>query len=187
MRPLPFCFGTLAIVLCAALAYGQSLGEVARRQQQQKKASGAKVYTNDNLPAAGTVNVVGSEAPAPSPADAAAGSEAAGKTAAAAPTGAAPQDKTKAGEELKGQVAQTKKEVAQLEHDLDILEREFRIRAATYYADAGNSLRDPKVWADQRRDHDKEVAEKKTQLETAKQKLTELEEQARRSNVALEP
>lgn len=54
-----------AALLLAATTSAQSLGEVARRQRTQRgpQARPDRVYTDDNLPRAGGVNVVGPQAP----------------------------------------------------------------------------------------------------------------------------
>ena len=56
----------------------------------------------------------------------------------------------------------------------------------TFYADAGNSLRNPKQWADEQRDHESQMKEKQAALDTAKQKFADLQEQGRRVGLVIE-
>lgn len=191
-------------VLNVSPAEAQSLGDAARRNRQDKKAP-SKVYTNDNLPVNGTISIIGAEppaAPAPETAKAAAAKESSTETAGEASNNTAPEatpetsnalDKKAAtsvraqrDEELRSNAGKMKAEIAQLEREVDLLNREFRLRAATYYADAGNSLRDPKQWADQQRQHETQMKEKQAALESSKQKFAELQEQGRRAGMTLE-
>ena len=51
MRKTPLACGLAAIVLCSGVAHAQSLGEVAKKEEERRKAikSSGKVYTNDDL------------------------------------------------------------------------------------------------------------------------------------------
>lgn len=63
----------LALVCLGALAFGQSalpsadepstLGDAARQARESKSTSSGKVYTNEDLPSDGGINVVGKTAP----------------------------------------------------------------------------------------------------------------------------
>ena len=75
----------------------------------------------------------------------------------------------------------TQKEIAQLQREQDVSTREWKLRQAAYYGDAGNQLRDPKAWADQERAHNDEINQKQTAIDAAKQKLDDLNEQARKA------
>jgi hypothetical protein len=70
-----------------------------------------------------------------------------------------------------------------LQRELDVSEREGRLRAAAYYADAGVMLRDQSKFAEDSRKNQEEIDSKKHELETAKQKLDDMEEQARKAGV----
>ena len=74
-----------------------------------------------------------------------------------------------------------KKEIASLQHELDIATREQRLRAANYYADAGTRLRDQGKFAEDSRKEQDEIDGKKKALTAAQQKLADLEEQARKA------
>jgi hypothetical protein len=93
--------------------------------------------------------------------------------------GASPASKAK--DDYAAQIAEVNKQIADLEHELDLMTRESRLRAAAYYADAGNSLRNPQEWAKQEADFKTQREQKQAQLEQAKQKLADLQEQQRRA------
>ena len=70
-----------------------------------------------------------------------------------------------------------------MEHELDLLQREFKLQVANYYADAGNELRDQKNWSDQETKFKTDIADKQKQLDDAKAQLQDMEEQARKAGV----
>ena len=51
MRKTPLAWGLAAVVLCSGMAHAQSLGDVAKKEEERRKAvkSSGKVYTNDDL------------------------------------------------------------------------------------------------------------------------------------------
>jgi hypothetical protein len=209
MRRISLISAVLALLVSASLVQAQTPADAARHSQNHSRSTG-KVYTNDNLPKDGVISVIGVETPAvaqegdtndqaasaetasanpeaPNPATSEqnAGGEKAGSESKAdsSPAAAEPAQRSA---ELKKDAAQIKENISMLEREIDVSNREFRLRAATFYADAGNSLRNPKQWADQQRDHESEMKEKQAALDTAKQKLADLQEQARREGVVLE-
>jgi hypothetical protein len=165
-------------------AHAQSLGEQARELRAEKPAAPqSKVYTNDNLPTGGTISVLGASAPAPAAASAASSSSDKSAKAAAPAAAAAASDaeaKQKEADKIKTDIDAQKGEISRLERELDISTREWKLRQAAYYADAGNQLRDPAAWAAQERKYNEETAQKKQALDDARQKLEDLQEQARK-------
>jgi hypothetical protein len=187
----------LAILVSASLLQAQSLAEAARHNQGSAKRTAAKVYTNDDLPRDATISILGRETPlAPPKSSDSKQPAAAGSTGASVDkANSSPEPEASSGKtadpgqrdaELQKNAAKMKEEIALLERELDLLNREFRLRAAAYYADAGNSLRNPKDWAEQQRQHETQVKEKQAALEAAKQKFADLQEQARRAGVKIE-
>jgi hypothetical protein len=162
----------------AASAQAQSLGEQAREARANKpEAVQTKVFTNDNLPTGGGITIVGvPDAPAPA--------KGAGSAASTSANPTPKEDPSKAADKIKEDVQKQKDEIARLERELDISTREWKLRQAAYYADAGNQLRDPKAWADQERKYNDETAQKKQALDDAKQKLEDLQEQARKAGLS---
>jgi hypothetical protein len=63
------------------------------------------------------------------------------------------------------------------------LQREYRLRAAAFYADAGNRMRDSKDWDKEDREYKDHIAEKQKAVDEAKQKLDQLQEDARKAGV----
>jgi hypothetical protein len=166
--------GTLMSMLLALPAVAQqSLGDLARDLRKDKKPTNSKVYTNDNLPTAGGLSV----SPAPAPERSAAKDA---KTADAAPSD---DDRKKAEDEWRKNIGDQKKAIASLEHDIDLMQREYKLRAAIFYADAGNALRDGKKWADDDRKYQSDLADKQKALADAKQKLDDMREQGRKAGV----
>jgi hypothetical protein len=166
---------SLLFLIATCASAQQSLGEAARQQRQAKKPAANKVYTNDDFAAA----------------PAAAGEAVAAKTEKTDQTEkaeAAPKadDRAKKTEELKAKVDAQKKTITQLERELDLAQREYRLKVAVYYADAGNSLRDSKKWAEDDRRQRAEIESKKKALDDAKKKLADIQEQARKSGIRAE-
>ena len=86
-------------------------------------------------------------------------------------------------EELQKQIDAQTKEVAMLQRELDVAQREARLRAASYYGDAGTMLRDQAKYADDTRKSQSEIDGKKQALDAAQQKLSDLQEQARKTGM----
>ncbi|HEX9121152.1 MAG TPA: hypothetical protein VF840_11490 [Terriglobales bacterium] len=166
------------IVTCAGAQ--QSLGEVARQQRQSKRPSSARVITNDDIAMAA--------APAPDAAAPAAADEAksdkSGKSDAAAAPGA--EDKAKLAASFKAKADEQKKNIAQLERELDVAQREYRLKVAVYYADVGNNLRDSKKWAEDDRKQRAELDDRQKAVAAAKQKLADIQEEARKAGARAE-
>ena len=165
------------IVTCAGAQ--ESLGELARQQRQLKRPSSARVITNDDIAMAA--------APAPDTPAPAAAAEAKGdkseKSDAAAVPSADDKDKEKLAASFKAKADEQKKNIAQLERELDVAQREYRVKVAIYYADVGNNLRDSKKWAEEDRKQRAELDDKQKAIAAAKQKLADIQEAARKEGV----
>ncbi|HXC44217.1 MAG TPA: hypothetical protein VNY51_11945 [Candidatus Dormibacteraeota bacterium] len=169
-----------------------SLGDYARtvRKDPAKDTAAkpkAKVFDNDNLPKDDKLSVVGT----PVTADAS-------DNSAAAPTDKATTDNKDAGaakpedDQAKKQAAWKmwqEKLVAQKDsidlatRELDVLQREYQLRAAEMYADVGNRLRNSAQWDKQEADYKQKIADKQKALDEAKQKLEDMQEEARKDGV----
>lgn len=176
--------GTLA-------AQDESLGDAARAARMSKPASapGVRVYTNDNLPTANGLGIAAlSSAPASDAAEASVtapstkSADATAEKKAMAP-GDSPEARQKVIDDWKGKIDDQKKEISQLERELNVLQREGQISQAVYYADAGTQLRDPKRYADEQRQRQADLDSKQKALDDAKQKLSDLQDQARQAGV----
>ncbi len=188
--------GTIGILLMVTAAGAQSLGDYARevRKEKPQKPPAAKHFDNDNLPKDEHISVVGQPAAAP-----------AGDAANAA---AKPDDSTKdadqskpdqkkdaqsgkdeagkhqpADQDWQEKINTQKNQIDLLTRELDVLQREYRIRAAAFYADAGNRLRNSGPWDKQDAQYKQDIDVKQKALDAAKQKLDDLQEQARKAGV----
>jgi len=151
----------------------QSLGEVARQNRMKKKPTATVRLDDDNMKRTLLANAE------PEPAketDKQAGDK--GKETAKKADSVAPKDK------LADQIKAEKDEITKLQRELDIVQREQRLRAAAFYADAGTQLRDQAKFAEDSRKEQAEIDSKKQALDAAQQKLADMEEQARKAGVS---
>jgi len=174
------CAGFMVVSVSAQ----QTLGDIARANRARKKpASTSKmVIDNDTMPSANL--------PAEPPAkdkDKTEGAEARkedGKAKGDQPAKGDPQkDAAKGADDFKSKIEGVKKEISQLQRELDVAEREAKLRAAAYYADAGTQLRNQAKFAEDTRNQQEEIDGKRQAIEAAKQKLADLQEQARKAGV----
>lgn len=190
---------------------GQSLGDYAKQIRKEPDAKAKpKVFDNDNLPKDDKLSIVGAPAAPPSEkADEAKSEETktdeakAGETAAdgskagseakpaadkAAAEGAAkaPDDEAARQAAVKQwteKLNNQKQQIDLLAREVDVVQREYQIRAAAMYADAGNRLRNQADWDKQDAQYKQQIADKQKSLEDAKQKLTDLQDEARRAGM----
>ena len=169
-----------------------SLGDYARtvRKDPAKDTAAkpqAKVFDNDNLPKDDKLSVVGT----PVTADASDNSAAASSDKAAADNkdaGAAkPEDdqakKQAAWKMWQDKLTAQKDSIDLATRELDVLQREYQLRAAEMYADVGNRLRNSAQWDKQEADYKQKIADKQKALDEAKQKLEDMQEEARKDGV----
>ena len=173
-----------------------SLGDYAKQIRKDSSApKPKKVFDNDNLPTSDKLSVVGNATDTP-----AADNSAENKTAdtSAAPGEGKPADASaKAANAPKGEELQKDKEAAwkqwgdkistqkdQIDlasRELDVLQREYQLRAAAMYADVGNRMRNSADWDKQDADYKQKIADKQKSLDDAKSKLDQLQEDARKA------
>ena len=178
------------LLLFGTGASAQSLGEVARSNRKGKTHQSAAnhQYDNDNLPKTEHLSVVG-----PAPAATANGSnpagdanqqdQAAAQATATADRKAAAEERQRSADEWKNKVDDQKQKIASLSHDLELTQREYRLRAVAMYSDAGNRLRNSATWDKEDADFKKQLDEKQKAVDAAKQELDNLTEQARKAGV----
>ena len=179
-----------------------SLGDYARKVRKDTGAPAGrpKVFDNDNLPKDDKLSVVGQppaaetktakaedagEKPAP-PADSKTTSD--GKAAAQTKSGAAtPEDeKAKKQAEWKGwqdKITAQKDQVTLASRELDVTQREYQLRAAAMYADAGNRMRNAAQWDKEEANYKQQIADKQKAVDEAKQKLEDMKEEAHKAGV----
>jgi hypothetical protein len=183
-RTLWMTIATLLLV-GASLASAQSLGEVARSARKGKpQQTSTHHYDNDNLPTTDKLSVVG-----PATATANGGAQSNDPNAPAAPAApavdpkAAAADRQHAADEWKDKIDGQKKTIESLNHELDLTQREYRLRAVAQYSDAGNRLRNSAQWDKDEADFRKQLEEKQKAVDAAKHDLENLQEQARKAGV----
>jgi hypothetical protein len=176
---------------------GSSLGDYARqiRKDPGTASSKTKVFDNDNLPRQDKLSVVG---PAPAtnatgeakaaetePAtanNAKAEAEAKSEKAPVTSTKKAPEEnKVAAAKQWSDKIDAQKQEIDLWSRGLDVVQREYQIRAAAMYADAGNRMRNSADWDKQDAQFKQQIADKQKSLEDAKAKLEDLQEEARKA------
>jgi hypothetical protein len=173
-----------------------SLGDYARKVHKDPSAAAKpKVYDNDNLPKDNKLSVVG---PAPTvdsgsammsdksasaevkaPADAKAADGKAGAKA-------TEDEQAKKQAEWKGwqdKITAQKGQIDLASRELDVTQREYQLRAAAMYADAGNRMRNEAAWDKEDADYKQKIADKQKALEDLKQKLSDLQDQAHKAGV----
>jgi hypothetical protein len=183
------------MLVSLAPAQSQSLGDYARAtrkdKDKDKKQPAAKQFDNDNLPKTDKLSIVGNtpEKPAaeanesaPQESDRAKAAAEAGKSTEAAPKDEA-TEREKTYKEWQKKIADQKSQVNLLSREMDVLQREYRLRAAAFYADAGNRLRNQGEWDKEDAAYKQKITEKQKAVDAAKQQLEDLQEQARKADV----
>jgi len=175
----------MCLFVAAAAAQEQSLGDVARANRAKKHSSASAIKLDDETVARSSSSSTSSEPDTAKKAD--------DKTADAKDADAKDTSKVSPAEaqkqkdeDLKKQIDAETKEIAILQRELDVAQREARLRAAAYYGDAGTMLRDQAKYAEDTRKEQDEINNKKQALDAAQQKLADLQEQARKSGIKTE-
>ena len=185
-----------ALLLGVSGAVAQSLGDVARSNRkgklQQTSATATHTFDNDNLPKTDHLSVVGPAGDANGQVGAANGQAAADPSNAnsgsadatpAKDTKAELAERDKANAEWQKKLDEQKAKIAALSHELEITQREYRLKAVAMYSDAGNRLRNSAAWDKEDRDYKQQLEDKQKAVDAAKLGLDEMEEQARKAGV----
>ncbi len=174
-----------------------SLADYARqikKDSPQPKAK-PKVFDNDNLPKDDKLSIVGEQPPVASdksseakPADSTGNVPAATDKKSATETKAAATEDDQAKrqaalKEWQQKLTAQKDQIDLADRELDVLKREYQIRAAAFYADAGDRLRNSAAWDKQDTQYKQQIADKQKALDDAKQKLEEMQEDARKAGI----
>jgi len=184
---------------------GSSLGDYARQVRKDPGQAKAKprVFDNDNLPKDDKLSIVGqpstatadssaktTEPEANAAAPASGENKATPETKAASETKAATKSPSEEAAEQQAawkqwqqKITAQKEQIDLLQRELDVLQREYQIRAAAFYADAGNRLRNSGSWDKQDAQYKQQIADKLQAVEGAKQKLDDMQEEARKAGV----
>lgn len=184
MKRIPIVFALVTLLAAYAVAQNSttttdqsSLADYARKVRKDPASKARpKVYDNDNLPTDDKLSVVG----APATADV---QNSAGKPA---DDGQAKDDQAKKDQQLKDwqdKMTSQKGEIDLASRELEVLQKEYQLRAAAMYADAGNRLRNSGDWDKQDADYKQKIADKQKAVDDAKQKLDDMQEQARKDGI----
>jgi len=92
-------------------------------------------------------------------------------------------DKDAANKQWGDKLQAQKDQIALLARELDVLQREYQVRAAAMYADAGNRMRNSAEWDKQDAQYKQQIADKQKALEDAKQRLEDMGEEARKAGI----
>lgn len=174
------------LALFLGTAGGQSLGEAARKARKNKPAPSPaqRVYTNENLPTDAPISVMsGSGVNAPAGQDAKSSNATASADSAKSAGPSDGKDDNKDQDSWKRKFAEQKEKIQLLEREVGVLEREYRLQVAVFYADAGSRLRDDRKFADADRQYKAGIETKKRDLAAAQQQLEDMREEARKAGV----
>ncbi len=169
MRKLLTFLGILILTPALAFAQQESVAEAARKareKKKQQKEQASKVYTNDNLPTAGSVNVVGSERQA--------------ATGQAEQKEGEQQGEERGEEYWRAQFSAAHKKLADAEKELDILQRELEVKRVQYYADPLKTLHE-ELERKEVNEHRKKIEDKQAEVERLRQGIRDLEDELRRA------
>jgi hypothetical protein len=186
----------LLFLVCASAAFAQStqesLGDYARAVKKTKNAPAGsdqnKVYDNDNLPTTGVISVVGSEPSSPEASTSDNNTNAPAsdvnkdekKTPEIKP-GQSVDDREKAFDAWKDKLKAQNEKIGALAHELDLLQREYQVKSAEFYADPANMAQHPRGFEKDNSDFKVKIADKQKDLDAAKAKLSDMQEEARRA------
>jgi len=174
---------TLAALLMGfavgAWAQDVSLGEYARKQREKQKPASptTRVFTNDDI-ASSPAASASAEAPADSDKDKAKSKDGKKKDETKA------EQMAKAAEEFKTRVAEQKGKVAEIQRNMDVSEREFKLHSIDWYTQAGNALLDPKKYKDETDKHNKEMDDLRKELADAQAELEKIREEIRQAGLS---
>ncbi|PYV67540.1 MAG: hypothetical protein DMG97_27030 [Acidobacteria bacterium] len=189
-----------SILTMLAGAQSEPLGDYARavrKEKKQEKLESGKRFDNDNLPKTDTLSVVGKAADQSAPNSSDTASQAAqdnvqpqssqkaddsAKMAESKP-GEPAKDRQKMYDEWKKKISEQQDKINLLAREMDVMQREYRLRAAAFYADAGNRLRNAGSWDKEDAQYKQQLAEKQKTLDTAKEELQDSRERARKAGV----
>jgi len=173
-----------------------SLGNYARALKKERKQQAAKQFDNDNLPREDKLSVVGpasdpagsasDNAALPDQASATGDPKAAAATQPAMPSvtpGETEKDRQQVYDQWKDKLSSQQSQVDSLAKELDLEQREYKLRAASFYGDAGERLRNQAGWDKQDAEYKKKLADAQKALDDAKQKMSDMQEDARKAGV----
>ena len=97
--------------------------------------------------------------------------------------GQSPEQHQQVYDQWKDKISGQQSQIELLKRELDVTQREYRLREAAMYGDAGERLRNQAQWDKEDAEYKQKIAEKQQALDDAKQKMSDLQEDARKSGV----
>jgi hypothetical protein len=198
------------LLFTLAAAQNDNLADYARKVKQERQAQPApkKVYDNENMPRTDHLSVVGPQVPevpesiaegsaesgepttqeaadqsAPAAEAEQKSDDNAGKEPRATTPGESIEARQKVHSDWQKKIADQKQAVDLAQRELDVAQREYKLRAAAVYADVGYRLRNSAQWDKEDRQYKEQIDAKQKALDAAKQKLSELQDQARKAGL----
>jgi hypothetical protein len=159
-----------------------SLGSYARSVRKEKKAETAKEFDNDNLPKDDKLSVVGATPAGSPPADNAQPSSGTPGAPQTQP-GQTSDQRQIVYDQWQQRITGQQQQIDLLSRELDVAQREYKLRAAEMYGDAGARLRNEGTWDKEDADYKAKIAEKQKAVDNAKQAMTDMQEEARKAGV----
>jgi len=165
-----------------------SLGSYAKALKKEKKPEAAKKFDNDNLPREDKLSVVGPAQNSNAAADQSPSGDSnadAQKTAAnpSITPGESQEQRQQVYDQWKQKLSTQQDQIDLLSRELDVEQREYKLKAASFYGDAGERLRNQAGWDKEDAAYKQKIADKQKSLEDAKQKMSDMQEDARKSGV----
>jgi hypothetical protein len=102
------------------------------------------------------------------------------KAAAANPADA---ERQKAAEDWKTKIDEQQKKLDSLNHDLDLAQREYRLRVATQYDSEGNRIQNAGQWGKEDAQYRTDSEAKQKAIEDAQQELNDVQDQAHKAGI----
>ena len=165
-----------------------SLGNFAKALKKEKKQEAAKKFDNDNLPREDKLSVVGTAENSAAATEQSPSSDANvdAQRAVANPSvtpGESQEQRQQVYDQWKQKLSTQQEQVDLLSRELDVQQREYKLKAASFYGDAGERLRNQTGWDKEDAAYKQKIAEKQKALDEAKQKMSDMQEDARKSGV----
>jgi hypothetical protein len=179
---------TSSIAGAQSTSQEQPLGDYAREVRKDKKPASVKQFDNDNLPLQDKLSVVGNSGDgSQSAANGAPDGTASDKKSDDKPTtvqpGESQEDRQKTYDAWKDRLSSEKEKIDLLSREFDVEQREYQLRAAAMYADAGNRMRNSGTWDKEDADYKQKIDQKKKALDDAKKEMDDMQEDARKAGV----
>jgi hypothetical protein len=161
-----------ALVLGTSALFAQSLGDVARqvRKNKAETTTTSRHFDNDNLPTNDSLSVVGPPPTAEPGIDAPPANNASSPAA----------EKQKAADAWQKKVTDEKQKVDALKHEIELDQREMRLRAAAQYTDPSISVRDVN-WMKDDAKYRSDLDQKQKQLADAQKQMDDTQDEGHKA------